>query len=274
MVWRIENNMLRVIPITNIKPENPLVKTIFFRDKLCSLAAPGQFVMVWIPGVDEIPLSISSVHPSGSSTVTVAEVGDATRALASMKIGDLIGVRGPFGAGFKITGGRALIIGGGTGMAPLMMLTDKLVEKNINVTVIEGAESIGRMIFLDKLRDLAMSNMANVFFTTEDGSYGFKGSVIDLAERLVRSEKFDIIYACGPEKMIQKVYFLAKKHSIDLQVSLERYMRCAVGICGSCVIGKYRVCRDGPVFDMEMLREIEEYLGSSKYNEMGEIVPI
>ncbi len=272
--WHIKNNTIRVVKILRIKPENPYVKTIFFRDSLCSSAEPGQFVMVWIPGVDEIPLSISSVCSDGSSSITVAEVGEATKALTSLKVGDLIGIRGPFGTSFKVTGRRSLVIGGGTGMAPLLMLIDRLVKENIKTTVIEGVKNRDRLIFLDDLKNLSESGEVEALFATEDGSYGFKGLATDLAESILRREKFDIIYACGPEKMIRKAYELANSHLTDFQASLERYMRCAIGICGSCVIGRYRVCRDGPVFDKKKIKDIEKYLGSFKYNEKGEKVPV
>jgi len=265
---------MRIVEIERIKPENPQVKTIFFRDELCSLAEPGQFIMVWIPGVDEIPLSLSYTSQNGLSSITVARVGEATSTLTSLEAGDLIGVRGPFGSGFKIVGRSALIIGGGTGMAPLMMLIDKLVEKSIEVTVIEGAENVNKLIFIDRLKDLSESKGVNVLFATEDGSYGSKGLATELAEELLRRRRFDIIYACGPERMIRRAYELAKLYSIDFQASLERYMRCAVGICGSCVIGRYRVCRDGPVFDIAKIKNVEKYLGNLKYNERGEIVPV
>ena len=272
--WRIENNLLRIVKIQHIKSENSNVKTITFKDKLCSSAKPGQFIMVWIPGVDEIPLSVSATHPNGSASITVAEVGEATKALNNMAVGDLIGIRGPFGNSFKIFGKRVLIVGGGTGMAPLMLLINRIADSNIEVevTIIEGAETRNKLIFLDELADLnrVYRGRINVFFATEDGSYGVKGLVTDLAEKLLRKEDFDIIYTCGPEKMIRKVYELSKQYSVDIQASLERYMRCAMGICGSCLIGQYRVCKDGPVFNKTQLMNVEEYLGRIKYNEMGE----
>ncbi|MEM1585922.1 MAG: dihydroorotate dehydrogenase electron transfer subunit [Candidatus Bathyarchaeia archaeon] len=274
MVWLTKNNMLRVVRILDVKSENPNAKTLFFKDELCALAEPGQFIMVWIPGVDEIPLSISSVYSDGSSSVTVAEVGEATKALISMKPGDLIGVRGPFGKGFKIIGERALVVGGGTGMAPLMLLIDRLIERNIETFIINGAENRNKIIFLERLENLLKTGKINIYFTTEDGSYGFKGLVTDIVEKILESKKFDIIYACGPERMIKRIYHIAKSRSIHLQASLERYVRCAMGICGSCVIGKYRVCKDGPVFAIEDLMEVEDHLGLFKYNEVGEKVPV
>jgi len=98
---------MRTVEIGAVKPESPTVKSIFFKDTLCARAKPGQFVMVWIPGLDEIPLGLSSFQPeSRVCSVTVAEVGEATEALNQRKAGDLIGVRGPFGNHFEIVGAR------------------------------------------------------------------------------------------------------------------------------------------------------------------------
>lgn len=275
-VWRIKNNLLRIVRILRVKPENPHVKTLTFKDDLCSSANPGQFIMVWIPGVDEIPLSISMVHPDGLASVTVAEVGEATKALNSMRVNDPIGVRGPFGNQFEIYGERALIVGGGTGMAPLLMLISRMLKEDVKAVVIEGAETVNKIVFLEELTDLSRmhSDSIKVFFTTEDGSYGVKGLATDLAEEILSKEKFDIVYACGPERMIRKVYEIAEQYSVDMQASLERYMRCAIGICGSCAIGRYRVCRDGPVFSKAQMREMGNYLGKIRYNERGERVQI
>jgi len=271
--WLTGANRIRIVKIQKVKTENPKVRTIFFEDELCSSAKAGQFVMVWIPSVDEIPLSLSSGCIDNLSSVTVAEVGEATRALHKMKQGDVIGLRGPFGNHFEIIGKEALVIGGGTGMAPLMMLIRSLLDGQVKTTVIEGAETYDELLFLGHLESLPKSSV-KVIFTTEDGSYGIKGVATDVAERVLSSRKFDVIYTCGPEKMILKAYFLAKHYGTHLQASLERIMRCAVGICGSCVIGKYRVCKDGPIFNHTQLREIEDDLGKFKRSFSGERIPI
>ncbi len=271
--WHIDTNDMRIVEIRNVRAEAARVRTFFFEDKICSSAKPGQFVMVWIPGVDEIPMSLSSTHGE-SSSVTVKEVGEATRALCKKRKGDLIGLRGPFGNHFKMVGGEALVVGGGTGTAPLMMLTRKLLDEGVKMAIIEGAKTRGELLFFDQLSKLSAEPDVEVFFTTDDGSYGVKGLATDAAEEILSSRKFDMIYSCGNEAMTRKVYFLAQKHKIPLQASLERIMLCAMGICGSCVIGKYRVCKDGPVFDQNQLKEVEEELGRFKRDFKGERVPI
>jgi len=264
---------MRTVRIRETRPETKKTRTIFFEDELCFSAKPGQFVMVWIPGVDEIPLSLSSAGDMLSS-VTVKEVGKATRALNNMKKEDIIGVRGPFGNNFKTAGKEALVVGGGIGFAPLMMLTKMLVEAKVNTSVIEGARTRDELLFLNQLNRLSAETGLNLIFTTEDGSHGTKGLATDVVRRVFSSTRFDVIYTCGNEVMIRKVYLLARKNKTIMQASLERIMRCAMGICGSCVIGGYRVCKDGPVFDETQLKKVEHELGRFKRNAKGERVSI
>lgn len=110
--------------------------------------------------------------------------------------------------------------------------------------------------------------------TTEDGSYGVHGLATTPLERLLAEENFDMIYTCGPERMMRRVFDLAERYRIALEASLERLIRCAIGLCGSCVIGRYRVCRDGPVFTVAQLREVMHEFGFSKLDFTGEKVPV
>ena len=93
-------------------------------------------------------------------------------------------------------------------------------------------------------------------------------------EDLLDKQNFNVIYTCGPEAMMRKVFDLAEKRKIPLEASLERLMRCGIGLCGSCVIGKYRVCRDGPVFNLSQLSEIKDEFGTSKLGFDGSVIPI
>ncbi|MBS7614889.1 dihydroorotate dehydrogenase electron transfer subunit [Candidatus Bathyarchaeota archaeon] len=269
--WHTDANQLRTVSIQKVVTETELVKTLYFRDKHCASAKPGQFIMVWIPGVDEIPLSISSINGSLVS-ITVKEVGEATRTLNRMREGGLIGVRGPFGTHYKVVGKSALIVGGGVGTAPLMLLTSRLAGEKVKAVVVEGAKTRSELLFVDQLVELQKNNGFKAIFTTDDGSYGTKGLVTDATEKLLSTERFDIIYACGNEAMTTRIFELAEKYGTPLQASLERFMYCAMGICGSCVIGKYRVCRDGPVFNQTQLKEVEDDLGKIKLDPKGEKV--
>lgn len=255
----------RVHEIIEIVKETYKVKTYKFIDKTIAVnAKPGQFLMLWIPGTDEIPISISNVNKTSFEVwITVARVGEATTKLDTYKVGDKIGVRGPYGTAFTI--GKyehLLIIGGGYGIAPLAFLSEVAYNMGKHVDVIIGARTKKDLFFVDRFRRASH----NLLISTDDGSIGEKGFVTDLyASYLNSSEKNpDVVLTCGPEKMMAKVYSISEEYKIPVQASLERYMKCGIGICGSCAIGPFRVCIDGPVFTSEMLKNISHELGKLK----------
>jgi dihydroorotate dehydrogenase electron transfer subunit len=240
-----------------------------FTDKLCSEAKPGQFVMLWIPGIDEIPLSIMDVSKDLIS-VTVKAIGDATRHLHSLAPGATIGIRGPFGNSFTESRGHVLLVGGGTGTAPLLFLAKQLAAKTEHVVFAEGARTANELLFVREIGEVCQT----VITTTDDGSAGQKGFVTQAIASLLEKEHFDIVYVCGPEIVAKKIFDLTEKHKLPIEASLERLMRCGIGLCGSCVIGKYRVCRDGAVFTSEELREMKDELGISKIGFDGSRIPV
>ena len=262
-------NSLRTTQIQCVKTESPTVKTFAFKDKICSKAKPGQFLMLWIPDVDEVPLSILDADEDGLVSVTVKNVGEATKALHKMKAGDIVGVRGPFGNSFSIVKGGVLMVGGGTGVAPLYFLTKKLVKAARRIVFVLGAKTKSELLLRDMLEKLLVKKGGQLIVSTEDGSCGITGLCTKPLERALVREKFDVVYSCGPEPMMLKAFELAEKHQTRFEASLERLMRCAMGLCGSCVIGKYRVCRDGPVFTAEQLREVKAEFGVSKRDSYG-----
>jgi len=270
--WHTDDKQLRTVKIRRAESETERVKTLCFEDKLCASAEPGQFVMLWVPGVDEIPLSLSSVNGDLVS-VTVKEVGEGTRALNKMKRGEVVGVRGPFGTHYKIAGKTALVVGGGIGTAPLMLLVQRLLEAKVKTTVVEGAKTRSGLLFTKQLAKMGEQADLKVVFTTDDGSHGVKGLATDAAEKILSAGQVNCVYACGNEPMTLKVYRLAQRYGVHLQASLERYMFCAIGVCGSCVIGKYRVCKDGPVFSQNQLKEVEDELGKVRRDQKGEKLP-
>ncbi len=255
---------MRVTEIKKVTRESTEVKQIFFKDNQCSQAKPGQFIMIWLPGFDEIPMSISSTRPSGLVSVAVREVGEATKLLHKKQAGDFIGVRGPLGNNFQLKAGNALLIGGGTGISPLVFLAKELVQAKSEITFLIGAKTKKELLFHSRIRQINSTSRFDVLASTEDGSYGYEGIVTDLVQEVMEKEHFDIIYACGKELMLLEILRLAQKFETPLQVSLERFMRCAIGLCGSCTIGKYRVCVDGPVFTGTQLKEVEAEFGRVK----------
>jgi len=255
----------------DVRSETPSVKSFRFEDKLCTKAEPGQFLMLWIPGVDEIPLSIAGVS-GGEVSVAVKEVGDASRHLLKLKAGEIVGVRGPFGNSFTQTRGRVLLVGGGTGMAPLLFLAKRLSAKADRLSFVMGAKNRSELLFLGELGNVCSEE--SIVSATEDGSFGLQCLAPDPLEKLLDKERFNMVYTCGPELMMRKVFDLADKRSVALEASLERLMRCGIGLCGSCMIGKYRVCRDGPVFSLSRLREVKDELGLSRLGFDGTRIPI
>lgn len=252
---------MHICKIINIVDETPRHKTFFFNADMSAKA--GQFTMIWIPGVDEVPMSLSYIGKEAG--ITVEKVGEATEVLHKMKKGDKIGLRGPYGNGFKVMGKKALFVAGGTGIAPMMPLIRRYKgEKH----VVLGAKTKELLLFTHELKKIS-----NLYISTDDGSAGYKGFASELTEEIMEKESFDIVYTCGPEIMMKKVHEMCLNKNIPLQASLERYMKCGVGICDSCAINGYHVCKDGPVFDGNILKKIEDF-GKWKRNEAGRKIKI
>lgn len=232
-----------VVEITQIKAETLLTRTFFFNPPFTF--APGQFVMVWVPGVDEIPMALSS-----DCSITVQKVGDATGALFAMEPGSKIGIRGPFGNGFS-KGEKILAIAGGVGAAPILPLT----RTDTVMTLLLGARTETELLFLDQFDECT-----DVLIATDDGSLGHHGFVTDLMDDL-NLATYDRIAVCGPEVMMRSVLTKVAEKGLahKTEFSLHRYMKCGVGICGSCCIDPsgLRVCRDGPVFPGDILLKSE-----------------
>ncbi len=232
-------------------------------------AKPGQYLMVWLPGVDEIPMSLSTI--GDQSSITVRVVGDMTRILSQLKAGDKMGVRGPFGNGYTALGKRPLLIGGGSGIASLAPLADQLVAMGVKPTFLIGARSKDQLFFKGRLTKLLGENL---LVSTDDGSEGYHGYASNYAGELLAKNSYDHVYICGPELMALKVWADADRLGIPVQVSLERLCKCAVGLCGSCAIGPYRVCKDGPIFDSAKLREVASDFGKRRMDASGRMIRV
>ena len=237
--------------VSKIETENYRVKTFFFKEDLPSL--PGQFAMIWLPSVDEKPMSINSCEPF---SISFAAVGPFSNKLAELKVGDRVGVSGPYGTSFELKGKNILLVGGGYGVVPLRFLAQEAKKKGgVKCVAIVGAKNEKDLLFEKRLE----KEGCEVHVSTDDGSRGFKGNAVQLAESLISKTKFDAIYSCGPEKMMFHLSKLATKHGIPCFVSAERFMKCGVGVCGACTIGGYMSCRDGPVLDASLLEDIEDW---------------
>ena len=244
--------------IEKIVDETPTVRTLFFNDGILSNVLPGQFAMVWIPGVNELPMSVMVSEQDGEAAFTVRKRGPSSTGLYNLKAGQQIGVRGPYGNSFEIKDGKILLIGGGTGLVPLMRLI-KFSKPTNEITLLMGSKTKAEVFFENIAKTLIASRTYEIIPVTEDGSYGKQGFVTDILEELLQKNDYDAIYTCGPELMMQKVVKLANEKGVFVQASLERMMKCGVGICGSCCINEELVCRDGTVFDGKHLLQTKEF---------------
>ncbi len=247
--------------------ETPTVRTLVFSDDVMSAARPGQFAMVWVPGVGELPMSVMVSGGDGEAAFTVRRHGEASTGLFNTAAGQQIGVRGPYGNSFDLREGRLLLVGGGTGLVPLMRLLAS-VRPDDEVTVLIGARTRDEVFFEGLANGLLEGNAHSVIVATDDGSYGERGRVTDVALGLVDGRRFDGVYTCGPEKMMYKAVKAAHSRGLFVQASLERVMKCGVGMCGSCCTGSDLVCRDGTVFDGDHLLSNPEF-GRSHRNKAG-----
>ncbi|BAB60338.1 sulfide dehydrogenase beta subunit [Thermoplasma volcanium GSS1] len=199
---------------------------------------PGQFAMIWIPGYGEIPMSFSGLGRRKS--ITVKAYGSASRKLTELKAGDDLFLRGPYGNGFDVREGRKLLVGGGSGIVSLYPIADQETDALIS------AKTRDELIFKDRFPE------SRRFIATDDGSDGFHGFAHELLQR-INIDSYEAIYVCGPEQMMYKVLQVLKGRKVFVQFSLERTMKCGIGICDSCSLGGKQVCKEGPVFNIEEL---------------------
>ncbi len=260
--------MHRVVEILKKRKEAEDFYSLFFKDRRCERAIPGQFLMVWVPGVDEIPMSISRIGEISSISVLV--IGEATSSLASKENGDKIGIRGPYGRGFSLEGfSEVAVVGGGSGMAPLLAASKKAKELGARVYCFQGARRKGKLAFLKELEEVC----DKLYLATDDGSFGYKGNVVELFKEKFEEVNPEVVLACGPEKMLYSLALLCEDLGVEAQISLERIMKCGVGLCGTCSIGGMLVCKEGPVFRAKDLLRIEEF-GKKKRGEDGRLVEL
>ncbi len=257
------SDLPKIFKIKKIRKDAPNINTYILDGGYNSL--PGQFVMLWLPGVDEKPISVAYQNDK-ETHLTIAAIGHFTNAMAELKEGDRIGMRGPFGAKWSLDkGNRYCLVGGGVGVPPLFNAAVALRKENKEVDFIIGARSKDYVIFEKQLKEIGV----NVYVCTDDGSYGFHGFTTQkLEELLKKGEKYDMIQTCGPEIMMVKIAKIAEEFDIPSEVSVERYMKCGFGICGQCAVdgdGKC-MCIEGPIIEGKLALSWEEF---GKYHRDG-----
>lgn len=238
-------------PITRRVNHGPEITTVCVEN--APEANPGQFFLVWLPGIDEKPISVAW-QDHGETGLTICGIGPWSRAMLRCEPGTRIGLRGPFGKGFAPLG-RGLIVGGGMGIAPLFYLAQRLMEEGHEFDLALGARSADRLLYVEAFARWG------AHLATDDGSLGEESTVVDVASRLLKLGQYDSLYACGPEPMLTALWALARAHDLPVQFALERYMKCGIGLCGQCCVDGIglRVCVEGPVFNDVMLDEMTAF---------------
>ena len=263
-VLDITRSKTDISTIDSIVDHSPELKSFYIRNpRIAKAYRPGNFVVLWLPDVDFLPMSISNVE-GNLLEITVQKIGEGTSALFEKKQGDIVGIRGPFGNAWNYEDAtNILVTGGGVGIAAVTTLIDPLKKNKKNVFIAIGAKDDASLIFADRLIDL----IPNTMCTTDDGSRGKKCFVTDAVEDILNNESIDLIITCGPEIMMKRVLEIAEAKNIEIQASLERKMKCGVGLCGSCCIGENNdvcVCKDGPIFTSEQLKKFPQFGSYSK----------
>jgi len=231
--------------------------------------APGQFNMLYVFGVGEVPISISGDPTKPEVLVhTTRAVGTVTKAMRALKVGRILGVRGPVGTSWpveKAAGKDVVIVAGGIGLAPLRPAIYYLIanrQKYGRVAILYGARTPGDLLYTGELKKWAARGDLDVHVTVDRAVGPWEGNV-GVVTTMIPKASFDknncLAMVCGPEIMIRFTILGLQKREIadrDIYVSMERNMKCGIGLCGHCQIGPRFVCKDGPVYGYEQVRDV------------------
>lgn len=245
---------MKFVEIAEIRENTPLIpriwKMVFHAPNIAANAKAGQFVNLHYDGGNTFlrrPFGIVDVDTEGNVTIIYRVVGKGTEEFSRLGAGDTVSVQGPLGEGhFSTAPGKALLVGGGVGLAPLIYLAKQL-DHPIVLVAGKTAEETFWSRFFEPYAE-------KVYITTDDGSKGMKGFAVDALPQILSNHAIERISVCGPTVMMQTIAQAAYDAHIDCEVSLEKRMACGFGVCLGCTFtskidGKrYKVCADGPVF--------------------------
>lgn len=265
--------------VTILAADNNLYEVQVDDPDMIANCRPGQFFQIYVPGVGEAPISISSISRANCIEFCVRKTGRVTNALFQLKPGDWIGIRGPFGNGFPVEemeGKNIIMVAGGLGVAPLRSLWQHILDKRRNfgsITLIYGMKHSEDILFRNEFRQLILRQDLDVFVAAEHVAgpeippLNFQiGMVTDLLN-LADFDQSYVAALCGPPVMYRFVVNELKKKGLadeNIYLSLERHMKCGMGKCGHCFIGGHFACKEGPVFSLAQLnfmKEVVEYNG-------------
>ncbi|HEY3336795.1 MAG TPA: 4Fe-4S dicluster domain-containing protein [Candidatus Limnocylindrales bacterium] len=258
-----------------IRDETADTRTLRLRglDPVHASGGPGQFVMVSLPGQPPAAISVSRYLPPDGLELTIRAAGPATDQITALAPGAIVGIRGPVGNGWPtdVTAGRdVVIVTGGTGLAPLRGLVDHVLANRDQIGDVHlyyGARTARDLLFADELEQWAARDDINVYCRWLDqaghvdpnAGAGPGRSTVSAIHRAAWDGSNAVAFVCGPERMMEATAIALAGRGIPrdrMWVTLERHMECGVGLCGHCQLGRWFVCRDGPVFRLTSL-EIE-----------------
>lgn len=245
-----------------LDPENAVNETVF---------RPGQFSMLWVFGVGEMPISISGDPALHNRLVyTVRSVGQATHSLVNQRVGNGVGVRGPFGTGWPVEAARGrdvIVVAGGIGLAPLRPVIYQVLQNRKDygrLVILYGGRSPRDLLYRKELVKWARNSETQVLVTVDYGGLSWRGHV-GVVTTLFKYSRLhparSVAMVCGPEIMMRFVIRELEAAGLsrdDIYLSMERNMNCAVGFCGHCQYGPHFICKDGPVFRYEQVRALLE----------------
>lgn len=255
--------------LENIKKDTADIFTIQLstQDNALPQFQPGQFNMIFVPGIGEVPISHSG-DPKDAPllTHTIREVGAVTASLAKLKKGSLVGLRGPFGQGWpmaKAKGKDIVIAAGGVGMAPLRPVIYEILKARdqfAEVTLLYGVKSESDFIFQKQWKSWEKSGIRILSIVGKSNPTSPRpvGHITKLIPQLTLKPS-TVAFLCGPEIMMRFCAYELEKKGITAQqifVSLERNMKCAIGFCGHCQFGPHFICKTGPVFPFETVESL------------------
>ena len=228
---------------------------------------PGQFNMLYVFGVGEVPISVASSRREKLLMHTVRSVGTVTNLLTGLSVGENLGVRGPFGRGWPVAEAeekQLLVIAGGLGLPPLRPVIEEAVAKPrrfAGMKVLYGARTPSDLIYTHEYSRWQATNGCDLFLTVDRGDGDWRGNV-GVVTTLFPKAGIDpghaIAFICGPELMLKFSILELVKMGVPAErifISLERNMSCASGTCGHCQLGPFFICRDGPVFSYPKVRD-------------------
>lgn len=257
--------------VTKETPDTFTLTVSHEEDGALNAFKPGQFSMLWVFGVGELPISISGDPADRERLVyTVRSVGKATHALVSQKPGTDIGIRGPFGTGWPMEAARGrdvIIVAGGIGLAPLRPAIYEVLhnrDRYGRLVLLYGARSPRELLYRKELAAWAREPDTQVLVTVDYGGLGWHGhvGVVTTLFKYARLQPAkSVAMICGPEIMMRFVTRQLEEHGVtaaNTYLSMERNMKCAAGFCGHCQYGPHFICKDGPVFPYTRMRPLLE----------------